>query len=59
MEDGSWNNYTDYTQCLKHRINVTLEIEEVTEWEIFIFLLGYTVSICALVVAIFIFLYFR
>ena len=35
------------------------QVEGVSEWEISIFLLGYTVSIMALLVAIFIFLYFR
>merc|ERR1719334_1330297 len=52
LADGSWNNYTNYTDCLNNPL-------QEKEWEIFIFLLGYTVSIAALLVAIFIFLYFR
>ena len=57
MSDGTWDNYTDYTDCLDHPLD--LEVEGVSEWEIFIFLLGYTVSIITLMIAIFIFLYFR
>ena len=57
MSDGTWDNYTDYTDCLEHPLD--LEVEGVSEWEIFIFLLGYTVSIITLIIAIFIFLYFR
>merc|ERR1719483_243131 len=57
LDNGTWDNYTNYTDCLDHPLN--MEEGGVKEWEIFIFLLGYTVSIITLLVAIFIFLYFR
>lgn len=52
LDDGSWNNFTNYEDCLNNIINPF-------DWEIFIFLLGYSVSIISLLFAIFIFMYFR
>merc|ERR1719483_1031777 len=57
LHNGTWDKYTNYTDCLDHPLN--MEEGGLKEWEIFIFLLGYTVSIITLLVAIFIFLYFR
>ena len=57
LDNGTWDKYTNYTDCLDHPLN--MEEGGVKEWEIFIFLLGYTVSIITLLVATFIFLYFR
>ena len=57
LPNGTWDKYTNYTDCLDHPLD--MQRGGVKEWEVFIFLLGYTVSIIALLIAIFIFLYFR
>jgi len=49
---GSWENYTNYSQCLANTIHVE-------EWPENVFLVGYTVSLLSLLLAIFIFIYFR
>ena len=61
LEDGGWANYTNYEACLNHQIAppVDPDLGPVTEWEVLIFLLGYSVSIISLLFAIFIFMYFR
>ena len=58
LEEGKWDNYTNYTDCLDHPLDGGRG-GAVEEWGVFIFLLGYTVSIITLLLAIFIFLYFR
>ena len=57
LPNATWHTFTNYTECLDH----PLDMGEAgfKEWEIIIFLVGYSASIISLLVAIFIFLYFR
>lgn len=56
LEDGSWEDFTNYTECLDHSTVLTGP----NYWEDeFVFLLGYSVSIISLLFAIFIFMFFR
>ena len=57
LPDGTWDNYTNYKSCLDHPCCHCGG--EVADWQIFIWILGYSVSIISLLFAIFIFMYFR
>ena len=59
LPGGMWDNYTNYNECLDHQLSQPPGGDPEREWDIFIFLLGYTVSIISLLLAISIFLYFR
>jgi len=56
LHDGTWESFTNYHACLN---NTVPPPEAEMDWEAFIFLLGYSVSIISLLFAIFIFMYFR
>jgi len=50
---GAWDNYTNYNQCIENTVPGP------KEWPENVFLVGYTVSLLSLLLAIFIFIYFR
>ena len=61
LPDGTWNNKTDYDSCLDHLCChcVPQHQRDVPDWQISMWILGYSVSIISLLFAIFIFMYFR
>ncbi|RZF47892.1 hypothetical protein LSTR_LSTR015127, partial [Laodelphax striatellus] len=54
--NGSWDNYTDYTTCKD--LNQMPEIEPGIEVATMIYSGGYALSLVALLIAVWIFLYF-
>ena len=62
--NGSWAGQSDYTACLDSVLpTVDPCVKDpalcVEDHELYLYLLGYTVSMVALVLAIFIFVYFK